>query len=398
MYGLVLEGGGTKGSYHIGAYSALVDLGIEIGAIAGTSIGAINGAMFLQGDLDLCRELWENIDYSMIIEMEDNDIDKLYKPKLERDYILYAFATIKDLIREGGLDISPLKITLDNYINEEKIRRSGRDFGLVTFNLSDFKPRELFLEDIPEGELKKYILASAYMPVFKGERLDGSYYIDGAVHDNLPFHMLEKRGYDKLIIVRIYGTGKIKKPSKDTEYIVIKPREDLGYTLDFDRDRISYNMKLGYYDTLKVFKNLLGNKYYIVNELIEEEAFKILLKLGEEDIRRMEDILRLPPRDYRRSLFEGIIPRLADYLELNKDIGYGEIIIELLEKKALNLGIERFKLYDFPELLSLVEGISIELKTEENIGILGKLIEKVDKIPLMNKEESLLEISNIIFK
>ena len=44
MKGLILEGGGTKGAYQIGAYKALRDLGIEFQGVAGTSIGALNGA------------------------------------------------------------------------------------------------------------------------------------------------------------------------------------------------------------------------------------------------------------------------------------------------------------------------------------------------------------------
>ncbi len=45
MYGLVLEGGGAKGAYHIGAYKAILEEGIEIGGVAGTSVGALNGGL-----------------------------------------------------------------------------------------------------------------------------------------------------------------------------------------------------------------------------------------------------------------------------------------------------------------------------------------------------------------
>ena len=45
-YGLVLAGGGTKGAYEVGAWKALRELGVDITAIVGTSIGAINGALF----------------------------------------------------------------------------------------------------------------------------------------------------------------------------------------------------------------------------------------------------------------------------------------------------------------------------------------------------------------
>ena len=50
--GVVLEGGGTKGAYQIGAYEALRDLVIKITGIAGTSIGALNGAFIAQGDFE----------------------------------------------------------------------------------------------------------------------------------------------------------------------------------------------------------------------------------------------------------------------------------------------------------------------------------------------------------
>ena len=60
MYGLVLEGGGARGAYHIGVYKAILEEGIEIGGITGTSIGALNGAMIVQGDYEICYELWQN--------------------------------------------------------------------------------------------------------------------------------------------------------------------------------------------------------------------------------------------------------------------------------------------------------------------------------------------------
>lgn len=52
-YGLILAGGGAKGAYQIGAWKAMRELDIEFEAIAGASIGAINGAMIAQGDLTM---------------------------------------------------------------------------------------------------------------------------------------------------------------------------------------------------------------------------------------------------------------------------------------------------------------------------------------------------------
>ena len=77
MYGLVLEGGGAKGAYHIGVSKALVEIGIEIGGVAGTSVGALNGAMIVQGELDKAYEVWQNINPSQIMNLTENEEKEL---------------------------------------------------------------------------------------------------------------------------------------------------------------------------------------------------------------------------------------------------------------------------------------------------------------------------------
>ena len=60
-YGLVLAGGGTRGAYQVGVWKALIELGIKIKGIVGTSIGALNGALFLQDDFSTLVKMYENI-------------------------------------------------------------------------------------------------------------------------------------------------------------------------------------------------------------------------------------------------------------------------------------------------------------------------------------------------
>ena len=51
-YGIVLEGGGAKGSYQIGAWKALREAGVRIKGIAGASVGSLNGALICMDDID----------------------------------------------------------------------------------------------------------------------------------------------------------------------------------------------------------------------------------------------------------------------------------------------------------------------------------------------------------
>ncbi len=53
--GLVLSGGGARGAYQVGFYQAIWDLELvpAIKVISGTSIGALNGALFAMSDRGL---------------------------------------------------------------------------------------------------------------------------------------------------------------------------------------------------------------------------------------------------------------------------------------------------------------------------------------------------------
>ena len=60
-YGLVFDGGGARGAYQIGAWRALSEAGVKISAVAGTSVGALNGALVCMGDLgkqDISGKRW----------------------------------------------------------------------------------------------------------------------------------------------------------------------------------------------------------------------------------------------------------------------------------------------------------------------------------------------------
>ena len=398
IYGLVLEGGGTKGAYQMGVYKALMESGVEIGGVAGTSIGALNGAMIVQGDYEKAYELWHDITYSMIINADKEDIERMSQLKWAREDISFVKEKLKSLLVERGFDIGPFRESLEAYIDEDKIRKSKMDFGIVTINLSELKPLHIFKEDIPKGQLKDYLMASSYLPVFKAERMNGKIYLDGGFYDNLPFGMLQDKGYKDLIIVRVHGKGIVRRIDLgDSNSMIISPNEDLGRALDCDPTRTRYNLKLGYYDGLRALEGLKGERYYIRPSIDQEFHLNYLLKISEDDVNKMQDILKLPRMPYRRALFESIIPKIYSIISMDEEHSYEDLIIHLLEIKAEKLGIDRFKVYSFEELLNEAENINLNLPKEE-LNTLDKIIDKVDIMSLFNRDETLLKLSDIIIR
>jgi len=369
MRGLVLEGGGAKGSYQLGAYKALLEMDIEVSGITGTSIGAINGAMIAQGEFEKAKELWMAIDPEEIFNMSTEDLSDLMNFNLDKNNFGRIFGRIKKIFDNKGIDLDHVRRYLDTYVDEEKVRNSQFDFGLVTYSLTDFEPLELFIEDIPEGKLVEYLLASSYLPAFKREKLDGKSFIDGAVHDNLPINMLVRKGYKDIIAIRTYGSGRVRPVDDEVSVSVqhIGPTEDLGRVLEFVPERIEHNIMLGYLDTIKHYENLKGTNYYIRAENDEDYYFQLWQTIDNAAILEAGRLLGCKDYPAKRLLFEKIIPRLQSLLELEETVGYQELLIASLEVLAAKLEIEPYEIYDFSEFVRMIEkryqtGLELDFK------------------------------------
>jgi NTE family protein len=257
MYGLVLEGGGSKGSYQIGACKALNELGIEIGAVAGTSVGALNGAMVVQGDVDLAYRIWSEITPESIIKIPGDRLEDYVGNGYRAGTLKMFIHKIKRIAAEGGLNVEPLVELAKSTLSEDRIRRSPIGFGIVTVDVTARKAVEIYKEEIPEGQLSDYIIASASFPAFKRAVIDGRIFIDGAFYNNLPINMISSRGYRDIIVLRTYGIGMRRRiDTSGLNIITISPQESLGPTLDFSNETSRKNLKKGYNDVFRVFGKL----------------------------------------------------------------------------------------------------------------------------------------------
>ena len=257
-YALALSGGGTRGAYEVGAYKALNEIGINIKAIAGTSIGALNGAMFLSANLEKAEDMYNKIDISNVLDV-DNDINT------DKDIFDFRniFKIIKDYTKKKGLDNKPLKELIEKEVDIEKIYKSDIDFGLVTYSIKSKKALEVFKEDIKKEEFIDFLLASACFPIYKAQKIEDEEYFDGFFHDNMPINMLIKRGYKNIIAIDLGSKNANKKLIDKNVYVkLVKPSENLGGIFEFNKDRIKFNIKLGYLDTMKAFNKLRGHMYY----------------------------------------------------------------------------------------------------------------------------------------
>lgn len=248
---LVFSGGGSRGSYQIGVWKALIEMGIDIHIVTGTSVGALNAVLIALGDYDNARLMWEEITTSMVLSI---DIDETLEFPAKVNAMLFKF--FQDYTKNRGLDSYPLRSLINQHCNEEKLRNCDIDCGFMVFDKNTLKPISLFLEDIVEGKLADYLLASAsFFPAMKACEIDGCEYIDGGYGDNLPVSLALRKGAELVIAVDLESPGVVKRRELASveNMIVIRSYWNLGPILIFERTQNLFNMRLGYLDTLKAF-------------------------------------------------------------------------------------------------------------------------------------------------
>lgn len=256
MWGIVLEGGGAKGAYQMGIWKALLECGILFDAVVGTSVGALNGAMMVQGDFQKALDLWESITPESVYGDPDGIAAELFQYEFQSEHYRDYRREMEQAFHSKGLESRPFEELIQSHVDEKKIRASGKTFGLVTIALEQEKGLELFLDEIPKGHLEEFLLASCFLPVFRQRLIGKTYYMDGGFFNNLPWNMLTDRGWKDLIVVRLRQPALELPPPPEGRLIQIIPREDLGRTLDFDPEQIKRNIQMGYEDGVKVFSAL----------------------------------------------------------------------------------------------------------------------------------------------
>lgn len=283
-YGLVLAGGGAKGVYQIGAWRALRELEIPITSVVGTSVGAMNGAMVVCGQYEGAVRLWENMSIEKGFRLPEplRVPDKLFSLK-------NADILIRELWRNHGLDISPIRQELEALVDEETLRTSPVEYGLVTFELSRRRPRHLYKDQIPRGKLMDYIMASSAYPGLKLPEINGHTYLDGGIVDNVPVKMMMRRHPNNIIVVNIGDAGLPKDLDPKLNLVYIKPVESLGAAFEFRPETARDKMDMGWYDTMKAFGRYAGEWMVFPNE----EYQRLRDELGENVVKGLEYAARL---------------------------------------------------------------------------------------------------------
>lgn len=204
---LILQGGGALGAYHVGAYQALHEAGLEPDWISGISIGAINSAVLAgnapEDRLAKLTQLWDEISrpdetgswlhgpwrqaYNKFSFMEAVMLGQpnFWVPRIPSP----AFTPVMPTQQASWCDTSPMKTTLRRLASFERINRGDTrlSLGATRVTTGDL----VFFDNTRDAIAPEHVLASGSLPPgFPATLVDGEFYWDGGCVSNTPLDAL----------------------------------------------------------------------------------------------------------------------------------------------------------------------------------------------------------------
>jgi len=319
--GIVLSGGGAKGAYEAGFLKALAELNIQPDVIAGTSIGALNGALYSAQretfkSAKTIEKLWSELANDNVLKVDSQkamknliEVFSYFSPlpvsKLAK---IVMVATKAGKSEEGILSQVPIVNRLQEYAPEDKLS-TGLPFyvGLTPSkeNLQDVvnflgfgKEEAIFkkIQEVPIADMHKIIMASAALPILFDaiEVENGKTYRDGCLGStdnewgNTPAKpLIEKEKCTHIIVCHLNEGSFFNRHDslfKDIPIIEIRPEKGtFTSALDpvrFSVDKIGIWMKQGYEDSIRI----LSDSFQAIQEV---EVRKVTEKMAQDSLNRL---------------------------------------------------------------------------------------------------------------
>lgn len=279
--GLVLGGGGGRGAYQIGVWEALKDLGIDkhVKVISGTSIGALNAMLFMQGDMDIAKKAWVSLHQDEILPIEKKDI--ILKSKMRifntASRINKILDLKPDLLYEGEFSREGLLKVIDEFLDTEKALNSSIRCYCTVADVESKEKKYFRVEDYNEETIKNILLASSAIPgLYDAVEINNRLYLDGGLKDNVPIDPVYNEGCDFIIVVRLCPEDVVehdKYPNAQIIDIALKENKEVNNEglFDFTTETINQKMKAGYDETM----NLIGPIFMLMENMVRIDGKQV---------------------------------------------------------------------------------------------------------------------------
>jgi len=210
LIGLALEGGGALGLAHIGVLEWFEENHIPVDRIAGTSMGALVGAMYASGQsIAEVKKLVTSNQFNDMFALRPAYSKLSFRRRQDRSELPQAISLG---LKGGHISFGNALVSddrLDTFLTDEFVSYNSANldfdqlptaFRAVATDLTTLKPKVFRSSSLPFAVRTSIAIPGVFQPV----RLDGHVFVDGAIVDNLPVDVLrDDLGAQVLIAVHL---------------------------------------------------------------------------------------------------------------------------------------------------------------------------------------------------
>ncbi|MCB4820690.1 patatin-like phospholipase family protein [Roseicella aerolata] len=230
---LALQGGGTHGAFTWGVLDRLLeDERLAFDGVSGTSAGAINAVIFVQGLAEGGREgarraldkMWRDVAARLAVSpLRNTPIEKaLWGYDLTYSVAYQTFDTLSRVFSPYQLnpflaEFNPLRQVITDNLDEARLKRDPKAIRLFisATNVRTGKPRVFTRTEVNTD----VVLASACLPnIFRAVEIDGEAYWDGGYLGNPAIWPLYyERGAPDILLVQINAIMRQELPTTPSD-------------------------------------------------------------------------------------------------------------------------------------------------------------------------------------
>ncbi|MDW5289973.1 patatin-like phospholipase family protein [Formosa sp. PL04] len=221
--GLVLSGGGAKGLAHIGVLKVIDSLGVRIDYVAGTSMGAIVGALYASGYTGVeIDSIFKTINFdSIITDNLPREAKTFYeRENSERYALILPFDNFKMRLPTAfsrGQNTFNLLSELTLHVNGiTDFSKLPIPFFCMATNIETGEAVQLENGNLAQAVMASGALPTLFQPVYIGDDV----YIDGGVVNNYPSAEMKAKGIDIIIGVDVQDALSKRKDLKSATEIL----------------------------------------------------------------------------------------------------------------------------------------------------------------------------------
>jgi len=292
---LVLSGGGARGIAHIGAIEVLEEKGFEIASIAGTSMGALIGGIYVLGKLEVYKDWLFTLDKVKVFGMVDFTLSG--QGIIKGDRVIHKMRELVEDANIEDLQIPYVAVAADIINKREVVFRKGSVIDAIRASIA---------------------IPTVFTPV----RTEDGLLVDGGVINNLPIDHVKRNPDDILVVVDVNAPIPCDRSHVSAHEVASRESKYQEKLKEFyshlqSINPLAHEERFGYFDVIN--KTISMMTYHTTQLALQKHTPDILINVSHDscgvyDFFKAHDMVEMGRHVAKKSIevYQNAMPQKSD--------------------------------------------------------------------------------------